>query len=162
MSHPTLSDSSRLPVEVVPARAEGALEPYLDEGELMLESPIVDELDLKYGANIAALLILDIDASRVLSQVEVLPEADAWATRDVELEPVAGKVRRGSLAVVNPERNLEFHDLDPSIWTTPNGKIVIEVEPFSQQTEWIRLSDRCYGLVNQGFLAGFVCDVGED
>lgn len=67
-------DMQRFPVELVGPCPEGALEPVLDDGDLMLQSPVISELRLIYGATISALLVLDIDESRVLAGVECLIE----------------------------------------------------------------------------------------
>ncbi len=45
----------------------------------MLQSPIVDQLNLVYGAEIDATLVFDIDESAVLAGVEVLAPRRVWS-----------------------------------------------------------------------------------
>jgi len=67
----------------------------------MLQSPIVDQLNLVYGAEIDATLVFDIDESAVLAGVEVLAPRRVWSAART-LPPRPEHLRKGCLAVQSP------------------------------------------------------------
>ncbi|MBW3650415.1 MAG: hypothetical protein KY458_07600 [Actinobacteria bacterium] len=71
-----MPDSQRVPVSVVDKSLAGSLVPIIDDGELMLESPILQELELVYGITVdAPALIFDIDKTHVVAYVECLVDS---------------------------------------------------------------------------------------
>lgn len=65
--------------------------------------------------------------------------------------------RQGSLVVPQVAESEPFDDLIPGMWTDDAGTSVhVELEPVVASTDWIELSDRCWAMVNDGFLAGFL------
>ena len=123
----------------------------------MLTSPVLDELRLTSGVDIAALLVLDVDSSGVLANVEVLLDPEEWETGDVPTRP-PGPVEAASLVL--PRAALDagsFDWLEPRVRTDQSqSRAVVELEPMQTHTRWVALSESCDALLDGGFLTGFV------
>ena len=91
-------ERDRLPVDVVAPTGVGRLRPELDDGYLLLSGEFAEDTSFPLGAEIEAFLVFDLDAERVIAQVEVLAEEDVWE-RVPEPVAVPDTTVPGSLAV---------------------------------------------------------------
>ncbi len=149
------SELPRFPVAVGPPSEAGALIPVLDSGDLLLRSPISDQLDYRFGGNIASLLIFDIDVSYVVGSVEVLVPASRWKPVDAAVE--APRCPSGVLTVPADAPETIVEGRTPRFcWNRPHSQLLIEIEPCTPNTQWVALSERCYALINDSFLAGLL------
>ncbi len=149
----------RVPISIVDKSLSGSLEPTIDDGDLTLESPIIQDLRLLYGITVSTpTLIFDIDEKFVLAGVECLRQAYLWKTTDDPPFNVPEHTIDASLAVPRTT-------IDTGVFDEVSGDVVMDalrtqvlvgLEPVSDQTRWVRLSQGCYALVNDTYLAGFL------
>ena len=144
----------RLPVEATPPKRDGALHPVLTDVDLLLHSPLRGPQEFPFGANVASLLIFDMDAEHTVAAVEVLVPQSAWKlTNDRWKVPPA--VRDGSLNVPGETAEIYVEDVTPSFsFNAERGELMVRLERFTETTAWLRLSRSCYALLNGKFLAG--------
>jgi hypothetical protein len=152
---PQFVELDRFPVEVKPHSEVGMLYPDRRSGDLLLRSPLAEQLDFQLGGNIAALLVFDIDASGVIGEVEVLVPPERWKRGDRPMSDVP--TTAGVLSVPRIAREIVVDELVPSfVFDERNGVLLIRVEPLDERTTSVELSNECSALVNDGFLAGFL------
>jgi hypothetical protein len=142
----------RLPVEIAPPSPHGALEPALSGEDLVIEGDL-DGL-APFGANVASLLILDLDDDRVVSAVEVLVPRSQWQRAPAPLRP-SGRLPRGSLRIVSSRVEVQLEDVEPRFLLDPAGELAIVLEAPRPDSRWVALSDACRAWTNDGFLGGF-------
>jgi hypothetical protein len=151
----------RLPARVGAPTPLGALVPTVSGGALMLVGEGATETEFPFGANVASLLILDLDAGHTVGSVETLLPLDDWEPTDASLAP-PDRTQPGSLQIEGPAITLETPDAEPRFLVNGDeGRLLIELGEYSPETEWIRLSDRCHALVDAGSLAGFAIRLGD-
>lgn len=152
---PRFSELPRFPVAVGSPSQAGSLVPILDSDDLSLESPISDRLDYRFGGNIASLLIIDIDVSSVIGSVEVLVAKPHWQVieSDIAIQPC----NAGVLTVPILAQEISVEKIEPRfLWNRVKSQLLIEVETLTPETKWVSLSQDCFALINDSFLAGFV------
>jgi hypothetical protein len=153
-STPDFAVVSRFPVEVGERDPRGMLGPALNSGELVLRSPVADQLDFRAGGNIGSILIIDIDRSGIVGQVEILTPEPRWSRGNVP--PMASRPEPGVLLVPQLGREIVVEDNEPFFTFDESDRtVLVEIEPTSQDTRYVALSDFCIALINESFLAGF-------
>lgn len=157
---PRFAYVERFPVNIAGPTRSGALLPHLDDGDLMLRSAVADRLTFQAGGNVASLLIFDIDPSRTVASVEVLVSAPRWR---VTMQAPPASLQRpcdGRLVVPVDATEVYMDTRTPQFhWHAETSQLHIEIEPVTQRTKWVRLSHRCYALINEVFLAGFLAEL---
>ncbi len=155
-----MPDSQRVPVSVVDKSLAGSLVPVIEDGELMLESPILHELELVYGITVDAPdLIFDIDKTYVVAYVECLIDSYQWETTEDLPLAIPDHAVDASLAVPPSAIEIDAFDLPEPIEVMIDAsrtQVLVQLEPVSDDTRWARLSKGCYVLVNDTYLAGFL------
>lgn len=155
MTPEKFADVDRLPARIADPNPLGALTPTVSGGALMLQGEGADGTEFPFGANVASQLILDLDGGHTLASVETLVQLDDWEQTDEDLAP-PDRARRGSLQIVGDAVELQMLDAEPRFLVNGDqGRLLIEIEEPGPETEWIKLSDRCHALVDDGHLAGF-------
>jgi hypothetical protein len=153
------ADVERMPARVADPTPVGALMPTVSGGALMLAGESTDGVEFPFGANVASLLIFDLDGDHTVAQVETLMPLDSWDETDEDLGP-PDRTRRGSVQIVGDAVELQMLDAEPRFLVNGDqGRALIALDDYGPGTEWIRLSDRCHALVDDGHLAGFAVDM---
>ncbi len=154
-----MPDRQRVPVSVVDKSLAGSLEAIVDDGDLMLTAPVIDELELSYSITVDATLIFDIDESFVVSEVECLVQAYLWETTGDLPLAIPDHAMDASLAIPPSAIEIGAFDLLEPIEVMIDAsrtQVLVRVEPIGDDTRWARLSEGCYALVNDSYLAGFL------
>lgn len=152
-----MSAASRFPVSIVTHSPIGALVPRLSNGDLVLESDAIDGLNLAFGAEIDAQIVLDIDESEIVAGVELLVPREHWTIRRERFRP-PDRIDAGVLAIPSASHDGDnFDGVNVEIWSDPGAsQCHVQLEPIDSTTKWISLSPDCYALVNGQFLAALV------
>jgi hypothetical protein len=149
----------RLPARIADPTPTGTLMPTVSGGALMLEGTHSEGTEFPFGANVASLVILDLDDEHTVGLVETLIPLESWQQTDADLSP-PGTARRGSLQIEGPAITLELPDAEPRFLVNGDqGRLLIELADREPDTEWVRLSDRCHALVGDGSLVGLAVDL---
>ncbi|MBW3650413.1 MAG: hypothetical protein KY458_07590 [Actinobacteria bacterium] len=154
-----MPDRQRVPVSVVDKSLAGSLEAIVDDGDLMLTAPVIDELELSYSINVDAALIFDIDESFVVSEVECLVQAYLWETTTELPLAIPDHAMDASLAIPPSAIEIGAFELAEPIEVMIDAsrtQVLVQVEPIGDDARWARLSEGCYVLVNDTYLAGFL------
>ena len=107
-------------------------------------------------------MAFDIDADHTVGIVETLLLLDSWE-QTAESLPPPGHSEAGSLRIEGPAISLETPDAEPRFLVNGDeGRLPIEFDAPSADTEWIRLSDRCHALIDTGSLAGLAVRLAGD
>ncbi|MCP9488806.1 MAG: hypothetical protein MSC31_02885 [Solirubrobacteraceae bacterium MAG38_C4-C5] len=143
-------------MSVVAPTDHGALGPVHDGDDLHLEGRGIEGREFPFGANVASLLVFDMDAAGIVNRIEILVPRTRWQAREEALSAPGG-VGGGSLRVVGGRPEVYVEDVAPRFcFSGAHRQLAIEIEPLVQTTMWVALSPSCRALVNGGFLAGLV------
>lgn len=150
----------RLPARIADPTPMGTLMPSVSGGALMLEGTRPEGTEFPFGANVASLLIFDLDDEHTVGFVETLIPLESWQQTDANLKPT-GATRRGSLQIEGPAITLEVPDAEPRFLVNgEQGRLLVELADRGPATEWVQLSDRCHALVDDGALVGLAVNLG--
>lgn len=156
MSAARFATLQRLPARVGPPTPLGALAPTVSGGALMLAGEGAGTAEFPFGANVASLLIFDLDASRTVGSIETLLPLERWTETDDAPLPPAG-APRGSLQVDGPAVTLEVPEPEPRfLYDAGQRRLWIALEDIAPTAQWVQLSPRCHAVLDGGFLAGLV------
>ena len=159
MTTDRFTELERLPARIGDPTPIGSLMPSVSGGALMLEGTHPEDIEYPFGANVAALLIFDLDDEHTVGFVETLVPLESWQQTDDDLAPPGG-TRRGSLVVQGPTVELYVPDAEPRFLVNGDqGRLLIELADRGPATEWVQLSDRCHTLVADGALVGLAVDL---
>ena len=141
-------------VLVQPPTKRGRLYPRYDEdaGILVLESR--EPRAWPYGLDIDGMIVLDIDESRVLANLDLHIRADLWERASTAFWP--NEVNSGDLAFPDETLKTKSFHLPLRVRTNPNVHYIRVDIGEREPQQYVALSNECLALVTEDQLVGFM------
>lgn len=158
MGSETFTELARVPIRVGQPRAEGALAPLVEGDTVVLRSSVPEGTSAPIGVNVDSLVLLDALEDGTVFEVEVVVPRSAWRSGRSAPKPES-VVEKGTIAVADPGPLIYVDQISPRITLDSQGQLYVQLEPVDGETRWVALSARCFALLNDGFLAGFVAQL---
>lgn len=144
-------------VKITELNEIGSLTPAYDKEAniVVVESKI--ESEWTYGLDIDGLIIFDATKHYVLVNFDILMARKLWKVVDKDFTSMlSGKVINGNIQFTKEAIEQKSFSLPVEVFTNKNkSEIKIEIGRNISYSDVVKLSSKCYALINGNYLSGF-------